>query len=64
MEGIVEIDALVVGGALKIVGAMEDDVARLVGELRLVEHGGQRRAGPFADGAPALDAIVPGDLRA
>ena len=43
---------------------MEDDVARLRLQACLLEHMAERHALPFADAAPALDAIVAGDLRA
>src|ERR1700691_108576 len=45
---------------LKPVGAMEDDDLRLRLYAGAVEHFGKRRAGPFADAAPALDAVMPG----
>ena len=58
----IEVDALVIRGAAEIVGAVEDDVARLGPEARALEQQPERHAGPFPDRAPPLDAIVAGDL--
>ena len=46
------------------VGAVEHHVARPGLELGPGQEVGERHPSPFADGAPALDAIVPGDLGA
>jgi hypothetical protein len=64
VEGIDQIDALVIGRAAEVVGAVQDDVARVRRQPRPLEHGSKRHAGPFADGTPALDAVVAGDLGA
>ncbi|EGE60570.1 hypothetical protein RHECNPAF_14110054 [Rhizobium etli CNPAF512] len=69
MEGVNEIDALIVPtAAIKrlfvFVGAMEHDVARLRLQPDRLQQGAKRQARPFADRAPAFDAVVPGDLRA
>ncbi len=64
MEAVDEVDALVVGGAGEIVGTVEDQVARLRLKSGLGQEVAERHAGPFADGAPALDAVVAGDLGA
>ena len=58
------VDRFVIGRAVDLVGAAEEDVARAVRYTRLVEQQCERHAGPLADRAPALDAVVPGDLRA
>ena len=50
--------------SLDRIQALEDDVSGFRLDLGLVEHQRQRRAGPFGDAAPALDAIVPRDLGA
>ncbi len=64
MEGVDQVDALIIGPAAEAIHAVEDDVARLVAQPRLVEQQRQRHAGPFADRRPALDAVVAGDLGA
>ena len=46
------------------VGAEEGDQARLRLQTRGGEQRGELRAPPLPDAAPALDAVVPGDLRA
>ena len=61
-EGIDEVDALVIGPAAQRVGAAEDDELRFRLEPGHVEQVLQLRPGPLADRAPALDAIVPGNL--
>ena len=64
MEGVYEVDALIIRPAAEPVGAVEDDVAGLIAQARGIEQQRQRHPGPFADRRPALDAIVAGDLRA
>src|SRR3954468_12913254 len=64
MESVDQVDALIIRNAAEIVGAVEDDVARLAPEPGAVKHQPQRQSGPLADRAPALDAIVAGDLGA
>ena len=64
---IIHVDAFVVRArtvGFHRVGAMEDDEARLGLWLDRIQHRGELDALPLADRAPALDAIVPGDLRA
>ena len=58
------IAAGIVEGLLERVGAEEGDVARLGLQARRLEDLRQLHALPLADAAPALDAIVAGDLRA
>src|SRR4051812_37007526 len=64
VEGIDEIDALIIRIAAEIVGAVEDYVAHLLPQPGAMQQQPQRHARPFADRAPALDAIVAGDLGA
>ena len=56
--------AVLGAGPAEIVGAIEHDIARVRHELRRLEQSAERHTLPLADAAPALDAIVPGDLRA
>src|SRR6202012_5280938 len=69
MKGVDGADRLVIAAGvverfLERVGAEEGDVARLRLQARSGPHRRQLRALPLADGAPALNAIMPGDLRA
>src|SRR5688572_31489353 len=63
MKRVDQVDALVIGRAPEIVGAMKDDEARLGPQLRPLEQRAKRHAGPLADRTPALNAVVPRDLR-
>ena len=64
MVGAVEIDALVifVAGEVHRVGAIEHYIARLALGRDEVEQCREAQPLPLADAAPALDAVVPGDL--
>ena len=70
MHRIVHVDAFVVaavaagGWRVHRIEAAEDDVLRARQRLRGVQQQAQRHAGPLADAAPALDAVVARDLRA
>src|SRR5258708_2847821 len=74
MRSVNQVDALIVADALGIdtelaaiiqgTGAMEHDKAGLGPDTYARQHPGERHAGPFADAAPALDAIMAGDLGA
>src|SRR5205085_3522665 len=64
VEGVDQVDALIIRPLAIAIQAMEDDVARLVPEAGAVEDQGKRRPGPFADRRPALDAVVAGELGA
>jgi hypothetical protein len=66
MEGVLEAEAFVeatavVEGLFELVGATEDEVARLGFQPGLFQQSRELDALPFADAAPALDAVVPGD---
>jgi hypothetical protein len=73
MRSIDQVDALIVASALGIdagraivqgIGAMEHDKAGLWPDARTRQYLRERHTGPFADTAPALDTIMPGDLGA
>src|SRR6202453_4601377 len=69
MKRVDEPDRLVIAAGVverlfERVGAEQGDIARLWLEPRSRQHRRQLRALPLADAAPALDAIVAGDLRA
>src|SRR5664279_1775952 len=70
MVRLVKVDALVVPRVVAVerrpvhrIEAAEDDELRFRLRPGLVEHEAERHALPFADTAPAFDAIVPRDLR-
>ena len=67
VKGVDQVDAFVilacaVGGAFIVVGAMEHGETSRRLEPGARQYAGQRNALPLADRAPALDAIVTGDL--
>src|ERR1700732_1948792 len=73
MHSVDQVDALIVADALGIdaelavvqgVRAMEYDKAGLGPDAGARQDLRKRHAGPFADAAPALDAIMPSDLGA
>ena len=64
MEGVDQVDALVIGLVAEPVGAVEDDVSGARAQARRVEDARQLDAVPFADRAPPFDAIVARDLHA
>jgi len=60
--GVHKIDALIVFRSSIGVGTMEYDIFRAKADARTIEHHGEARTLPFSDAAPALDAVVTGDL--
>ena len=74
MEGIAQVDAFIIlsrtlfaalgGFAGQIVGAVKHRIARIGLQRGGLQDQAQLHAGPHADGAPALDTIMPGDLGA
>ena len=67
MEGIVHVDALVVGARSVVfhwIGAIKHHVASLGPGPKRLQQRAEAHALPFADRAPAFDAIVARDLGA
>src|SRR2546425_4263112 len=67
MEGIIHVDALVVGAGSVVfhwIGAIKHHVASLAPGPKRLQQRAEARALPFADRAPAFDAIVARDLGA
>src|ERR1700731_4515318 len=73
MGGVGKVDALVIADRFWIIaqaaviqgiGAVEDDIVRLRLDAGARQDFGERHAPPFADAAPALDAVMARDLRA
>src|SRR5438067_6710251 len=62
VEGVDQVDALVIGFVAEAVGAVEYDVLRAGAEGGMFEEPPQLDAVPLADRAPALNAVVAGDL--
>src|SRR5271154_5273096 len=69
MQGVDEVDRLVIAAGvverlLERIGAEEGEVASLGLQPRGGDESGQLDAFPLPDAAPALDAVMSGDLRA
>src|SRR5262249_43833107 len=64
MKGVVEANALVIPvyTILHSVGAVEHHETHFGPDAHTLEQRRERRPGPLADAAPALDAIMTGDL--
>src|SRR4029079_7065908 len=64
MKGIDEVDAFIIGLVAEPISAVEDDIFCTGAEARVLKDAPQLDAVPFADRAPALDAVVASDLGA
>ena len=62
VEGVNQVHAFVIRLVAEAIRTVEDDILRPRAEARVVEDARQLNAVPFADRAPALDAVMPGDL--
>ena len=62
MEGVDEIDALVIGPGAEPVRAVENDIVRARAQPGRLQHPRQWHAAPFPDRAPAFDAVMARDL--
>jgi len=63
MARVDHVDAFIIRPAAQRIGTVKHQIARRVPDLHAVEQITKVDTAPFADGAPSLDAIMPGDLR-